>query len=79
MSMARENEEEMENVSHSKPWDWESALSTSEGSDASAPWQMKHPSTFLAVRTASPEKKRRAHSLHNGVFSTTKMAKRRVY
>jgi len=40
---------------------------------------MKHYSLRPEARTFSLEKKRRAHSLHNGDFSTVKMAKRRVY
>jgi len=79
MSMARENDEETENVSHSNPVDWETAFSTRDGSAASAPWQMAHASPGFAGRAADGEKNRRAHSLHKAGFSTAKMAKRRVY
>ena len=79
ISMARENDDEMENVSHSKLLDWESAFSTRDGSAASAPWHMKHSSPRSEMLAASSEKKRLAHFAHNADFSTTKMAKRRVY
>jgi hypothetical protein len=79
MSIARENEDETENVPHSKAPAWESALSTREDMEESAPWQMKQPLPLLAPHISAREKSLRAHSLQRGVFSTAKMARRRVY
>jgi hypothetical protein len=78
-STGRGNDDDTENVFHSKVRAWESALSTREGSAESSPWQMKHSSPQPAARVAPSGKSLCEQPGHKAYFSTVKLAQRRVY